>query len=239
MKKHISHRAGARARMASLLAIIAVGPALARFPSPVHAAVARIAPYLMASKQREIALARTAAPASVSMHATVMVLGDRGYVTAAKGNNGFVCLVMRSWDNSVSVKSVTFWDPKFHVPNCFNAAAARTVLPEYLMKTRWAIAGDDRAEIADREKAARAAGKLEKPAAGALCYMMSKRSWGVGGQPGPWRPHLMFYFPRARTPDWGANLNGNPVFAGAADHATVFFVLVPVWSDGTPAPRFE
>lgn len=225
------------ALLAPMLAIIGAQAASA---ATTLSAAARIEPYLMASKQQEIALARTAAPPSISMHATVLVLTARGYVTAAKGSNGFVCLVTRSWDNAVSVQSARFWNPRTRVPYCFNAAGARSVLPEYLLKTRWALTGASRAQMSDREKSARAAGKMDASTAGAICYMMSKRSWGVGGNPGPWRPHLMLYYPRGHAPDWGANLTGSPVLAGPANDATtVVVVLVPVWSDGSPAPRMN
>ena len=46
---------------------------------------------------REIALARSAAPARVSRDATLLVLRRTGYVEVQKGTNGFVCLVLRSW----------------------------------------------------------------------------------------------------------------------------------------------
>src|SRR5262249_55066256 len=64
-------------------------------PSP---AMADIRQYRM-SKADEIALAKSAAPASIADHAEVLVLGDHGYETAVKGTNGFVCLVGRSWDH--------------------------------------------------------------------------------------------------------------------------------------------
>ena len=62
--------------------------------------------YRIASRSEEIALARSAAPASISSDAEVLVLGARGYETAVKGKNGFVCLVERSWFAS-------FGDPVF------------------------------------------------------------------------------------------------------------------------------
>jgi hypothetical protein len=240
MKKHFERRSSIHAPIASMLlviAILAAGPAAAAVAGSVDSAMSRIKPYLMASKQQEIALARSAAPAAISMHATVMVLGAHGYVTAVKGSNGFVCLVTRSWDNVTSVASSRFWNPKISVPKCLNATAARSMLAENLLKTQWAVAGASEAEIGERVKAARAAGKIEVAAAGAMCYMMSKRSWGVGGTPGAWRSHLMFYFPDGNVPNWGANLNGTPVLSAAEDErTTVAFVLVPVWSDGSPAP---
>src|SRR5580693_7196412 len=51
--------------------------------------------YLMADRNAEIELARSAAPNSISKDAEVLVLGQHGYETAVKGKNGFVCLIER------------------------------------------------------------------------------------------------------------------------------------------------
>ncbi len=200
---------------------------------------ARIATYLVTNEAREVALARSAAPPSVSAHATIMVLRSRGYVVAARGVNGFVCLVARSWDYPPHARSALFWNPRFRAPYCFNAAAVRSVLRLYLMRTRWVLAGASRHDIASREKIAWAKRDIEEPLPGAMSYMMSRRGRGIGGDPGAWRPHLMFYFPRALAPNWGANLPGNPVFASVGGHTVVFIVLVPLWSDGSPAPGYH
>src|SRR5208282_2186144 len=53
--------------------------------------------YLIADRNAEIALARSAAPESISRDAEVLVLGRHGYETAVKGKNGFVCVVERGW----------------------------------------------------------------------------------------------------------------------------------------------
>jgi len=229
-------RAGALT--ASLLAIIAARPAMAAARLSAQAAFARIQPYLIADTQQEIALARSAAPPAVSLHATVMVLGVHGYRVAVKGSNGFVCLDVRSWDNEVTVKSGDFWNPKLRAPYCWNPAGARAVLPRYLTRTKWVLAGASEKEIGDREKAADAAGGLTEPPAGVICYMMSRRGRWIGNRPGPWRPHVMFYFPRTHVPSWGANLQSVPVFAGTNENLAVLMVLVPLWSDGSPAPKF-
>ncbi|MGH8335623.1 MAG: hypothetical protein ACRETL_02085, partial [Gammaproteobacteria bacterium] len=50
--------------------------------------MAPVEQYRMAGRSEEIALARSAAPASISSDADVLVLGDRGYETAVKGKNG-------------------------------------------------------------------------------------------------------------------------------------------------------
>ena len=51
----------------------------------------------MMERDAEIALARSAAPESISQDAEVMVLGQHGYETAVKGKNGFLCMVERGW----------------------------------------------------------------------------------------------------------------------------------------------
>jgi len=65
--------------------------------------------YLMTDQGAEIALARSAAPESISRDAEVLVLGRHGFETAVKGKNGFVCIVGRSW---TSAADADFWDPK-------------------------------------------------------------------------------------------------------------------------------
>ncbi len=240
MKSKLSRaRRGALARLASSLAVISaatawVTPGAGGFAA---AAMAPIGPYLMASKDQEIALARSAAPAAIAAGASVMVLDQHGYVTAIHGTNGFVCLVVRLWDNDFDSRSGVFWNPQFHAPFCLNASGAQFELSIYLLRTQWAIAGASQKEMAEREKAAWAAGQLQEPKPGAMCYMMSRRG-DLGG--GPWHSHVMFYLPRRDQPgSWGANLKGVPIKGAAGDHTTIFFVLVPFWSDGTPESGAE
>jgi hypothetical protein len=66
--------------------------------------------------------------------------------------------------------------------------------------------------------------------------MMSKQGY-LGDAAGHWHPHLMFFFARTDGGAWGANLGGSPVTAAQDDPepTTTFFVLVPNWSDGSPA----
>ena len=80
--------------------------------------------YLMAG-DAEIALARSAAPESISHDAEVLVLGRHGYENAVKGKNGFVCLVERSW--TAPIDDPNFWNPKLRGPICLNPAS-RTIL---------------------------------------------------------------------------------------------------------------
>jgi hypothetical protein len=74
----------------------------------------------------EIALARIAAPESISQAAEVIVLGQHGYETVVKGKNGFVCVMERSW--TAGTDDPDFWNPKVRAPICFNPPAARSHL---------------------------------------------------------------------------------------------------------------
>src|ERR1700749_4226092 len=75
----------------------AMSAARAQNPYP---AMAPLAQYLIPDQNAEIALARSAAPKSISDAAEVLVLTRSGYTTAVKGSNGFVCMVQRGWSGS-------------------------------------------------------------------------------------------------------------------------------------------
>jgi hypothetical protein len=220
---------------ALLAALLAAAPALAAAPS--YPDRAPMADYQM-SQADEIALARSAAPPSIGDAAEVMTLGAAGYEIAAKGTNGFVCMVQRSWANEPG--NAEFWNPKVRGPLCFNPAAARSVMPTYLERTRWVLAGASRPEVVRRTKAAIAAGRIRPPEDGSMSYMLAKGGYLGDGAGGHWHPHLMFFVPRGANgdpPDWGADLPGSPVLAGGPgiDPAALYFVPLPKWSDGTPA----
>jgi hypothetical protein len=84
--------------------------------------MAPLGQYLIPDEKAEIALARSAAPASISDAAEVMVLRRDGFATAASGSNGFVCVIERSWGKATDDSE--FWNPKMRAPHCFNPAAA-------------------------------------------------------------------------------------------------------------------
>jgi hypothetical protein len=210
-----------------------IGPAGAQDGNKTSSAsMAPVEQYRIASRSEEIALARSAAPASISTDAEVMVLGDHGYETAVKGKNGFVCLVERSW--FASFDDPVFWNPRIRGPDCLNPAAVRTVLPVNLQRTQWVLAGLSKAEMLARTKTSAAA--HQAPAPGSMGYMMSKQGY-LSDVDGHWHPHLMFFQPHTAMSAWGANLRGSPVMGaeGDPDEMTIFFVPVGQWSDGTTA----
>jgi hypothetical protein len=214
--------------------LCAIGSARTDDAKRTYPAMAPVEQYRAANAAEEIALSRSAAPASISGDASILTLGDRGYETASKGKNGFVCLVERSW--ATGFDDTEFWNPSFRAPMCFNAAAARTVLPPYLKRTEWVIAGASKADMIGRTQAELAANRIATPEPGAMSFMMSKQG-NLGDLVGHWHPHLMFYLAHTDGVDWGANLHGSPVFASRSDPDpfTTFFIPVPTWSDGTPA----
>jgi len=223
--------------LAGMLGVAGVGQAQA--PKTTYAQMAPLAEYLM-TDEAEIALARSAAPASISGDATIVVLKQHGYETAVKGKNGFVCIVERSW--MAPFDWPEFWNSKMRGPICFNPAAVRSVLPFTYKRTELILAGTPKAQIIDRLKQAVAKKEIPALEAGAMCYMMS-REQNLGDKPAHWHPHLMFYGARSDGSDWGADLPGSPIelnpqFQGnSPESLATYMVVVEQWSDGTPAPR--
>jgi hypothetical protein len=188
--------------------------------------------YFIADRDAEIALARSAAPDSISRDAEVMVMGPHGYETAVKGKNGFVCIVERGW--TAGVDDPVFWNPKIRGPLCLNPAAVRSYLPLTIKKTELILAGKSKAQMVEAIKAGLDKKELPTPEPGAMCYMLSKQGY-LSDDAGHWHPHLMFFIPLTEEKTWGANLPGSPIFAAEMpeNRLTIFFVPVAKWSDGT------
>ena len=233
----MSQRKAGGVLAATVLAVLSCrGPAQSQAVRTPYPTMAPIEQYLIASREDEIALARTAAPPSISADAAVLVLGRHGYETAVKGKNGFVCFVERSWD--AGFEDPEFWNPRLRAPNCYNPPAARTQLPQYLKRTEWALAGATRQQIIERTRAAVASHTFKPPEAGALSFMLSKDGYVNDAVAGPWLPHVMFFIPHGQADNWGASKERSPILGqeGSAIESTILFVPVRSWSDGSPAP---
>jgi hypothetical protein len=200
--------------------------------------MASVSEYLIPDANSEIALARSAAPASIADGAEVMVLGRKEFTVAVKGTNGFLCIVERSW--GAATDDPDFWNPKVRSPICFNPAAARTYAPIFLMKTRMVLAGKSKTEIVKATASALDRKELPTLEPGAMCYMMSKQQY-LSDRDQSWHPHLMFFVPGDEAKSWGANLPGSPIIAAndPEERVTIFLVWVGNWSDGAPAPAME
>jgi hypothetical protein len=163
----------------------------------------RTGPRIMLPRDREIALARSAAPANVSRDATVMVLTDRGFEVVEQGSNGVTCVVNRSQPQSLE-------------PHCFDAEGAATVLPIELRRTEMLREGRSNEEI-DREIGqGLLSGKYRLPRRPAMSYMMSSGQVlfnDEGKRVGQWHPHLMIFYPNLTPGDLG--LGGTPSLEAA------------------------
>ena len=199
--------------------------------------------YLM-GQQAEIALARTAAPASISSKATILALSSHGLTPVVKGSNGFTCLVDWGW---MHLNIASNWNTRIKSPVCYNAAASRTVLPYTLKRTTLAIGGMAEPQIEQAMEAAMAAKELPPAAPDSIAYMMSKQQY-IDDKAKHWFPHLMFFMPAENNANlgisWGADRLGSPV-AFAPDYATLhepwakFFIPVGHWSDGSVAKPYD
>jgi hypothetical protein len=193
--------------------------------------------YLVPDRDAEIALARSAAPETISGDATILVLGHHGYETAVEGKNGFVCLVERAW--MAPFNSPEFWNPRNRSPICLNPPATRSVLPIALKRTEVVLAGKSKDQIEEWTKTTFANKELPTTLEpGAMSFMMSKDAY-LTDKDDHNLAHLMFYVPLMDKANWGADLPNSPVIElqhGPPESFALFIVPVGKWSDGSSAP---
>lgn len=144
-------------------------------------------------RAREIALARSAAPAAVSADATILVLERGGYVVAREGTNGVTCYVGRSWPQAIE-------------PHCFDEEGSATILRIHLREAELREQGQTREAIDATIGRELLDGRLRLPRRPVMSYMMSSAQElynDDGEYVGPWKPHLMIYLPYATNADFG------------------------------------
>ena len=223
--------------LALMLGFISIERGQSQVPETPYTTMAPFSQYLMADRNAEIALARSAAPEAISRDARILVLGRHGYETAVEGTNGFVCVVERGWMSPADAPE--FWNPKLRGPICFNPPAVRSVLPTTIKRTEMVLAGKTKTEIVEGNKAAFERGELPPLESGAMSYMMSKDAYLTDGGHHN-LAHLMFYAPPLDGKAWGADLPKSPVMLipqfKDAQPIDVFIVPVGKWSDGSIAP---
>ena len=191
----------------ALLVVIGMARgAMAQAAGTKYTKMAPVDHYLMADRNAEIALARTAAPESIARNAEVQVLTRHGFETAIKGTNGFVCIVGEAW---TSAADADFWNPKVRVPMCVNAAAARSYLLHLTKETEWGLAGRTPAQMTESITAAIAKKELPAMEPGAMCYMMGKQGYGGDSHPPLASPPHVFLF-RHRPRNLGSESAGFP-----------------------------
>jgi len=185
---------------ATLLAALTL-PAVAAAQGAAAVKTSGLRPLL--PRDREVALARSAAPANVSQDATILVLQRGGYVVAVEGTNGVTCLVDRS-------------QPKSLEPHCYDAEGSATVLQMRLRQAALREEGLSAEEIDRRIAEELRLGKLRLPSRPVMTYMMSAAQDlydDEGNHAGAWKPHLMIYYPYLTAEGFG--LGGPPSTAAA------------------------
>jgi hypothetical protein len=170
-------------------------------------------------RQKEIALALSSCPASVSSKAAVYVLGESGYVRVRDSQNGFTAIVEHG-------------RPTSQEPQCMDAEGTRTFLPRILKMAELRAQGKSREEINRFVADAFASGVFQPPIRPGVIYMLSTENLPVADEEksivAPYPPHLMFFAPYLTNADLGSD--GNPagpafVINEGSPHA---LIIVPV-----------
>jgi hypothetical protein len=185
-------------------------------------------------RSAEIALAESAAPASVSGRATIKVLTGAGYEVARAGDNGFVCMVLRGWAAPTYTPAQfrdLVYDTEVRAPICFDAQAAKSVLPYYELRTKLGMAGKTPDQIAAGIEAAYANGELPRRDGVSFAYMWSADQNLASGV-GHWHPHMMVFSPYYENSTLGGNAFGAPLPQVSDDGGTPFAVVVIPVDDG-------
>lgn len=221
----------ARTTATTLAAGLAVGtlavPVAAQQPGSEDASQPS-PPYVELSEAREIAMARSAAPAAVADGAAVWVLRDGTYEVAVEGTNDNACMVSRTWPTSVE-------------PICYDPEGARTLLAIEIRLVEARIAGGDRDAAWEAVHAAIDAGELPLPERPAMTYMLSSAQRLIADdrrEVGAWRPHFMLYIPYLRPEDVGLFGESSEVFVAHAGEPLAHLITVaPDFIDpATPRP---
>ncbi|MGO4514299.1 hypothetical protein AB4Y89_00795 [Terriglobus sp. 2YAB30_2] len=187
--------------------------------------------YLM-PQEAEVSLAKSAAPAGISDHATIKVFTPAGYRLVHEGDNGFVCIVMRGFTGAptyspLPVRTYIAYDPKTRAPICFDPQAAHTVLPYYEFRNKLGLEGKTPEQIAEAVQTAYINGKLPQRQGVSFAYMWSADQ--ILGPSGHWHPHMMVFAPYYVNSMIGGNEDSSHLPAVGDDSGTPFAVItIPV-----------
>lgn len=214
--------------MQGLLGIVSIGVLWSS--AAIQAAAQELPKLYDASvpRERQIALAESAAPAEVSSKATIYILGLKGYEKAREGTNGFSCFVGRHF---VKPTETTV------EPSCFDAEGSRTLLQVYMRGEELRSIGKSEAEIKEDMANGYKEGRLKYPAKPGFLYMMSSqnrlgptRDHGTANFP----PHLMFYAPNMTTKDIGFDSQPQLEYLGMTHPGSGDNLIVVVPKASTP-----
>ncbi len=201
------------------MAVSAVALLLAR----VAGAAASPIPLMPEALETELAL--SAAPPHLRADAAVLLLGERGYVEARKGSNGFTCLVGRS-------------QPKAVAPMCYDVEGTRTVVPLIIDEAAMRARGESEEAIQRATEEGFRTEKYKAPERPGISYMMSpvQELAGPDGVVRTFVPHLMFYAPNLTDADVGGKRGGPAFINSPAPHG---MIIVPLGKEEQKAIQAE
>lgn len=172
-------------------------------------------------RSKEITLALSACPTSVTGKAAVYILQPSGYLKVREGQNGFTAIVQHLLPTSVE-------------PLCMNAEGTRTHLPQVLKMAELRAQGKNSEEIKRFMDDAFAKGIFQLPSRTSIDYMLSTENVVPNdhGIVQPFPPHVMFYVPYLTNAELGADLgpDGNPTGAAfvAREGTRDATIIIPI-----------
>lgn len=179
------------------------------------------------TRDQEIRLAKSAAPAEISKDAKVWVLEKGHYVVADQGRSTEACVVTRSQAQAFE-------------PQCGDAEADATVLTVERFRVEERLAGKSSDEIKREIDAGFKSGRFHAPKRPALIFMQSSAQILVkpdGSLIGKWHPHLMVFYPQMHDSDLGLVQSENMSIPGVLDPGTSLSAMVIVMNDWVdPSP---
>jgi hypothetical protein len=182
----------------------------------------------------EIALALTAAPASITAGAAVYILRDGKFAKVRDGSTGWVCMVGR--DPRVKPIAVA--------PLCYNPEGARTSMQEGMLKAQLWAQNFSNTAVQREVDAGYQRGTLQHPSKPVMIYMMSSHQvlesfrgdseWTTGA----WHPHIMIYLPHATADQFvfDEQNQAGPVLVSSDARGVQLVVVLPHWADNPASP---
>jgi hypothetical protein len=170
------------------------------------------------SRDREVTMALSAAPAHLRAGAGVYALEATGFVKVQESTNGFNCIVNR--DHPMSLK-----------PTCYDAEGSATILPKVIQVGAWMMEGKSVAEIDQLVADGFKSGRFIAPRRPGVAYMLSGDIKNVNkrtGEVSSFPPHVMFYAPNLTNADIGSKGDGSdgmPFIAYQGPHG--FMIMMP------------
>ncbi|MGH7467277.1 MAG: hypothetical protein ACRENP_04755 [Longimicrobiales bacterium] len=155
----------------------------------------KLKPATRVARAQEIALARTAAPSAIADHATIWVLGERGYEKAVEGSNGYGCLVQRG-TNGQSM-----------IPRCDDASGVDALYPVMFLLEEMRSKSNSVTEYTSAVGDGYRTGRFKAPRQGGLSYMYSVDGFFLtdAGDRIAFTPHVMIYWPNCSVKDLGVS----------------------------------